>query len=307
VSVAIVAGANGAIGRHLVAELRAAGHQVGGLGHGPNAWEGETPIDFWAPGEIDSASLELITRRLGPADILVNAAGGASVPRSFSAPEADFRRTVSSTVRLLEWLRSASPATRFVCLSSAAVYGTGHAEPIPEDAAPQPVSPYGFHKLMAEQATRSWARNFGVRAVIVRLFSVYGPGLRKQLVYELLQKLAVGPPRLDLAGTGEEARDWLWIADAARLLTETAAVASEAVPVVNGCTGIGRSVADVAALMVRGFGRDTEVRFDGAPRTGDPPRLVGSVARLREIGFRPRVGLEEGLDRLVRAARSAEP
>ena len=75
-------------------------------------------------------------------------------------------------------------------VSSAAVYGPGHEGPIGEDARLDPASPYGCHKLVMELLCRSYARSFGVSIVLLRLFSVYGEGLQKQLLWDLCSKLA---------------------------------------------------------------------------------------------------------------------
>lgn len=100
---------------------------------------------------------------------------------SFANPLENFSRTVSTSARLLDWLRVAAPEARVVAASNAAVYGAQYDGPIEEDFATHPFSPYGHHKLMMEQLCREYADTFRLRCTIVRLFSVYGPWLRKQL------------------------------------------------------------------------------------------------------------------------------
>lgn len=301
--IAFVTGANGAIGRHTVAHLKRAGWTVGGVGHGPIHWIDASPIDHWLAGDVSAESLDVLSERLGAPALVINLAGGSAVGPSLTMPLGDFERTVTATIRLLDWVRSRSPCARIVAVSSAAVYGSKHGNPIPEDAAPAPVSPYGHHKLMMEQAVQYWGTIFGISAVIARPFSVYGVGLQKQLVFDLCARLSTAPKLLVLSGTGTEARDWISIKDSARLIVDLAEHASTNVPVYNLCTGQGRTVEELANMLAQAWGHGTEVAFDGISRPGDPPYLVGSNARLQSAGLEPQVSLQEGLGEVVAAAR----
>jgi len=296
--VALVAGANGAIGRHVVAELGLRGWTVGGLGHGPSLWEAGR-IDAWRAGEIDYAALDGLACALGVPDLILNLAGGASVGASVADPVGDLARTLPACTTLLTWGASRAPGAKQVHASSAAVYGNRHVAAIAETEPVQPLSPYGFHKSVQEQTVRFWAAQAGLSATLVRLFSVYGPGLRKQLVHDLLVRLKSRPDRIVLSGSGEACRDWIWIEDAARLLVDAADWADPSVPVFNGCTGRATTVRDMARTLVRAGGSATEINFDGQSRPGDPHHLVGSAVRLARAGFVARVTLESGLGQLV--------
>jgi UDP-glucose 4-epimerase len=296
-----IAGAAGAIGRSLSGVARASGWRVGGLGHGPGSWTGPHAPDAWRAGEIDSVALDALADDLGGIDLLVNASGSAAVGASWADPAADFERTVATTVRILDWIRLHSPRTRLICLSSAAVYGSGHAGTIEEGAALAPISPYGHHKLLMERAVIFWARTFGIEAVIIRLFSIYGPGLHKQLVYELGRKLMARPDRLVLSGTGAETRDWMWIGDAARLTLHLADHASIEAPVFNGGTGQAHTVSEMAHMLLAAHDAQTTLSFNGEVRPGDPFHLVGCPAKAQATGFRPRVALRDGLRDLASA------
>lgn len=292
-----VTGARGFIGRHVSRVFSEAGYNVAGLGHG--AWHETEYRDWglaeWFNGDVSFSNLDALSASFGPPEVVVHLAGGSAVGTSFRQPIEDFHRSVLATAELAEWLRLQVPQARLVMASSAAVYGAAYGGPITEVMDCTPYSPYGFHKRMAELVLESYARNFGIRVAIVRLFSVYGPGLRKQLLWDVCNRLAAGAERLELGGTGEELRDWLHVEDAASLIQLSAEHAATVPWIVNGGTGVATSVRDVAACLVRAMGGPVSLHFSGRSRSGDPPRLVADTARLCASGFVPRHEWRDGV------------
>lgn len=301
-----ITGAHGFLGRHLAIYLNSQGHCVLGVGHG--TWSAQeaalSGIRFWINGEIDWSNLEQLADHSGLPDFVFHLAGGASVAASVQSPAEDFERTTATTVRVLDWIRRRSPRAKVVVASSAAVYGAGHEHPIEEDAPLNPASPYGAHKQMMEQSCSVFGLQYGVSTAVVRLFSLYGPGLRKQLIHDLCQRIARGDVVLDLCGAGGEQRDWLHVDDAVRYLVAATSIATPSAPVVNGCTQVATSVADVVTLVVAAWERPISVAFTGAARVGDPPYLVGSSARARTFGLCHSVNVADGIPAVVRSYRA---
>jgi UDP-glucose 4-epimerase len=304
--VAWITGAHGFIGRHLARECARRGWSVAGVGHG--AWEdGEAErwgLRAWTRGEVTHGSLELLAGMAPAPDVLFHLAGGSSVAVSLAAPDEDFRRTVASTAEVLRWAASAAPAATVLLASSAAVYGRAGADPIPESHPCLPCSPYGQHKRIAEMLAMSFARRRGARVAIVRMFSVYGPRLRKQLVWDLCVRLARNPDALELTGTGEETRDFLYVEDAARLLADRAVIDPPGA-IVTGGTGVATPVREVASRVVAAWGRDLPIRFTGRSRSGDPQSLVADPTRALDGGWSPRVSFAEGVADTVAWFRGA--
>lgn len=305
-----VSGARGFIGRHLAKGVDATGAWVAGVGHGH--WPAEEAlacgVRHWVNGEVAPENLDRLLELTGIPDSIYHLAGGSAVGPSLATPLEDFERTTRATARLLEWVRVRSPATALIVASSAAVYGAGHTRPIGELAPLSPFSPYGFHKAAMELIVQSYASNFGIRAAVVRIFSAYGAGLRKQLFWDLCSRLARragGPLMLDGAGT--EVRDWIHIADVVRLLQRAAAVSSIYCPVLNGGCGTPHTVAEAVGLLARAWGNSPVVQFSGKCRPGDPDFLVADTSRLHTLGFQCAVRLEEGLAEYVRWYRAGAP
>ena len=297
-----VTGARGFIGKNLSNYLAQTGEQVLGLGHGalPPEISSKFGISYWVNGEIEDSNLRQLLEKSGQPDVIYHLAGGSSVGLSIQAPAEDFRRSVSTTAALLEWIRGNVPDTKLVVSSTAAIYGNNHTDKILEDGCFIPYSPYGFHKRAAELLCESYAHNFGLKIAIVRLFSVYGPGLTKQLLWDLCHRLQKSPSILELHGTGNEIRDWLFVEDAVRVLIAATDKASCTPFIVNGGTGIGTCVRDVATTLCQAWGESPHIKFSGQQRSGDPFSLVADTQRLQTLGFIPKCKLAEGMAEYVR-------
>lgn len=166
--------------------------------------------------------------------------------------------------------------------SSAAVYGSGHSHAISETDALVPYSPYGTHKRIAEELFESYGKNFDLKVAVVRLFSVYGTELKKQLLWDSCGRLSKDTSHLLLGGTGNGARGWFHISDAVALLQMAAAHACVDGFVVNGGTGVSISVRQVAEQLCAAWGMNTEVSFSGKSRAGDP-QFFGGECRARDF------------------------
>jgi UDP-glucose 4-epimerase len=284
-----VTGADGFIGRHLVGQLHAGGAaEIGALGYRDERLPPDpaAAATIWQVGEIDHGQLDALAERTGPPPIIYHLAGGGSVGASIADPWFDFRCTVLSSAAIADWLRQHAPAARMVQISSAAVYGAGHNRAIAETATTEPYSPYGAHKLMAEALCRSAQVNYGIDTVVVRPFSVYGPGLRKQLLWDSCNRIVAGCDTLDLGGTGNELRDWFHVEDLCNLIIQLGTAPHLSDRLFNGGTGRALSVADIARMLVTAWGRpDMPVRFSGQSRPGDPFALVADTARIDALGF----------------------
>lgn len=302
-----ITGGKGFIGRHLSRSCAGRGAAVFGIGHGswPAGDARHWSLSHWINGEIESSNLSQLARISGPPDTVFHLAGGSSVGISLQNPLEDFTRTVETTARLLEWTRIHAAGTKIVAVSSAAVYGAGHSGPIAESAPIRPYSPYGHHKSMMEALCRSYGENFGLDAAIVRLFSVYGEELHKQLLWDICCKLDVRESApLTLGGTGREIRDWLHVSDAVSLLWMARQACGPECPVVNGGTGHGTAVTEVASAVCDAWHVPVEVRFSGLKRPGDPERLIADTTKAAAMGFAPAVPFVQGIRRTVDWFRS---
>lgn len=296
---ALVLGAAGFIGRHVCRQLAEQGFSVFGLGHGQwdEAERRAHGLVNWLNADITVDNLRTVTAGVVP-EVLLHCAGSGAVSHSFTAPLADYQRSVDTTMAMLEFARGLPLAPRIVLTSSAAVYGDQGDADIAEDASLRPISPYGYHKRMAEMACESYSRFFSLKIRVIRLFSVYGEGLRKQLLWDALNKFQRGVQ--SFFGTGNELRDWIHVEDAARLLVmaATTELADDSGHAVYNGGHVRASTHEVLGMLARAAESPLKPVFSGEVHSGNPHRLTGCHdLALQALGFSGAIGLEEGLQR----------
>jgi UDP-glucose 4-epimerase len=264
----LITGANGFLGSAVGEAARGAGHEVVGV------FRRE---DFRSP-----ETLAEVIRAAAP-DVVAHFAGTASVGDSFVSPFADFENSTALWFRLLEAVRLSGLRPRIALASSAAVYGSPEQLPTPETAPCRPESPYGFHKMLSEQAGEEFAKCFGFSIVSLRFFSVFGPRQRRLLVWELFDQLCRGERELRLKGTGEECRDFLPVEEAAAATVAACSAAGEGFNAVNIASGSSTSVREVAETLRACAGSKAEIVFGRELLRGNPERWQADVTRLRNL------------------------
>ncbi len=289
----LLTGVAGFLGRYIARHFARAGWRVLGVDVVPPE---NAPIE---PGmqylrlSLPSPELAGLLSRERPA-LCIHCAGRASVPLSMEDPRADFFDNTVLTFELLEALRRHAPQCRFILLSSAAVYGNPRTLPVSENTHVAPLSPYGFHKRQCELLCQEFARIYALPALSVRIFSAYGAGLRRQVVWDICAKI-LGTGSLKLSGTGRESRDFIHAADVARALELLADRAPAQGEVYNLASGVEVTIAELATQLIAALGADCATEFDGTTRPGDPLNWRADLAKIAALGFAPQVSLAAGL------------
>lgn len=289
----LVAGGGGFIGSHLAAHLGDA-HEVTTLGTGANPAAAGIPHRRISATNPDFAAA---LAELRP-QVCVDCIGAANPAGSFTDRDADFDLNVLKLRALLEAARRAAPGMRLVHLSSAAVYGDPPELPVREDHPTRPISPYGWHKLQAEAICREYADVGDVPTLSVRIFSAFGPGLRRQLLWDTALRARAGR-HLSFAGTGDESRDFIFIADVVRAIARVIAAARFEGECINVASGEAMTIRDTVALLLRALDWRGEVAFSGVVRAGDPLNWQADITRLRALGFAPATPFAAGVERFA--------
>jgi UDP-glucose 4-epimerase len=297
----LVCGAAGFMGRNVCETLTRRGIASMGLGRGTLSSQDKQTLGVtaWHSADVTLDSLRTVLQGEEPSAI-IHCAGTGSVGAVYKAPHDAYISSVSSTAAILEFVRTrCRQETRVVYVSSSAVYGS-YAEGDSTESTPcQPVSPYGFLKLAGEDLCRAYSQSFGVRVAVIRPFSVYGNGLRKQLLWDAMNKLIAN--EYSFLGTGCELRDWIHVNDVSELLCDVAT--DPALPQfdVFNASHSQRSVREILELLALTADQSQlQPAFTGAAHTGNPQRLTGSSEHARKVfGWSPSVDLEKGLSDYV--------
>jgi UDP-glucose 4-epimerase len=227
-------------------------------------------------------------------DYCINAAGSGSVPYSMSHPFVDFEANTLDTIRILDSIRRLNTGCRYLHISSAAVYGNPMQLPITEDFITRPLSPYGWHKLMSEQICAEYHVVYGIGTAIVRPFSVYGYGLRKQLLWDICNRLLTAD-NIQLFGTGKESRDFIHIDDLVRLIACIIENATFQGDIFNAASGIESTIKEVAIIIEQSYEGSKVIGFSGEVRVGDPLNWRADVAKVLSMGFTCTTNLADGI------------
>lgn len=227
-------------------------------------------------------------------DICINCSGAANVPFSLERPFNDFQLNTINVFKILDAIRRFTPDCKYISLSSAAVYGNPASLPINEAQPSAPVSPYGIHKVMAEMICEEFHRFWNIGTVCIRIFSAYGPGLKKQLFWDLSQKIK-NDDTIELFGTGDETRDFIYIEDLVNLIECVISNAVFNAEIINAANGSQVKIATIASLMTKEFNTDKCIKFLGANRAGDPLYWEADISTAKKLGYNQQFSLEKGI------------
>ncbi len=231
-------------------------------------------------------------------DLCINASGAASVAFSMQFPAEDYRLNVTNVSLILDAIVKHQQNCRFINFSSAAVYGNPNQLPIAENAPLVPVSPYGKNKLEAENLIRQYFDCTGLKSCSLRIFSAYGPGLHKQLFWDIYQKSLLSK-NITLYGTGTETRDFIFIIDLVHAIEIVFHKSKMEGEVINVSSGIETTILEAAQIFLAELGKQFELSFSGEKKEGDPDNWKADVTLLNVLGYHTRISLQEGLKRLA--------
>ena len=287
----IVIGSKGFIGTYLYNHFQGRGYDV---------WGADVAVDYnnkerYFLVDASNSDYGSVFQHI-KYDICVNCSGAASVPESIKNPIRDYFLNTVNVFKLLEAIKKYQPACRFINLSSAAVYGNPKSLPVKESDITEPLSPYGIHKLHAEQICREFHGFFGIPTCSLRIFSVYGEGLQKQVFWDLYKKAKFGSP-FTLYGTGNKSRDFIYIQDLVIAIERVAVYSDFKADIVNIANGAEIKIKDAVSIFLGFFDSNIKYTFSGESRPGDPLNWVADVSKLISFGYKASVDLKTGLKR----------
>jgi len=289
----LITGVAGFLGRTLARYFSRRGISIYGIDKSTVENAPQADLKAYASIALPDKQLDGLISEWGP-QAVIHCAGRASVLHSMKNPAGDFDNGPVLTFFVLDALRRQAPDCTFILLSSAAVYGNPEHLPISENDAPAPISAYGFHKLQSELLCQEFALLYQLRTVSARVFSAYGPGLRRQVMWDLAYKALTGEELL-IEGTGQESRDFIHAKDIARALDSILTNAPKQGEFYNVASGEQTKILDLAEMLLKGLNRSIPIRTSGLSKPGVPLNWQANISRISELGFTPQISLDEGV------------
>lgn len=299
----LVTGGAGFIGSHLIERLLDQGHPVRVLDNfSSGKRENLSALPQTEVIEGDVRDFQLVCDCVRNMDAIVHLAAVASVQASIDDPIDTHQTNFGGTLNLLEAARR-NGVRRFIFASSAAVYGDCVAIPVSETEPPKPLSPYAADKLACEHYIHFYANKFGLIGTAFRFFNIYGPRQDPSSPYSGVISIFVAAARagkpVTIYGDGRQTRDFVYVGDLARLLSDALQQTSLAHDRIN--VGTGREsnllhlLGELETLLSRPISRNHV-----APRVGDIVRSCADTTRLKQaLGYVPSTGLHDGLRHLL--------
>jgi UDP-glucose 4-epimerase len=233
-------------------------------------------------------------------DICINASGAANVNLSFNYPQLDFNLNASNVLNILDAIRTHNPDCKFVNFSSAAVYGNPSLLPIKEDCKLSPISPYGYHKMYSEFICKEFYDLYNIKTISLRVFSVYGEGLKKQIFWDLHNKIInSNNNEIIIFGNGSESRDFIYINDlleALYLILLNLKFEGQQVNIANG-EEIYINVA--VEKYIELHNKNINVKYDNKGLSGNPKNWIADISVIKSIGYEKKFDLNKGLTNYI--------
>ncbi|MDZ8093162.1 MAG: SDR family oxidoreductase [Nostoc sp. DedQUE04] len=289
----LVTGVAGFIGRYVARYFSEQGWSVIGVDNSPPENAPLHNLTAYHRLKLPDPSLNNLLKEYSP-NICIHCAGRASVGLSIIEPDVDFQSNTALTFEILNALRINAPRCRFIFLSSAAIYGNPESLPIGETQRCNPISPYGFHKLQSEQLCLEFSKVYDLPTASVRIFSAYGPGLRRQVLWDICRQ-AIYQPIVKLQGTGKESRDFIHVLDIAKALLVVATSAPMQGETYNFASGREVTISELAEMVFKSLDYKGSVEFDGMVPVGTPINWQADVTKLGSLGITDFLSLERGV------------
>ena len=299
---ALVTGCAGFIGSHLTERLLRDGFDVIGIDCFTDYYS-RTYKDKNIKKALENERFNLIEQDIASIDVfpavdyVFHQAAQAGVRKSWGGDfEVYTRDNILATQRLLEYYKDCK-IKKFVYASSSSVYGDCEL-PMKETRMLKPVSPYGVTKLAAENLCYLYYTNYGVPTASLRYFTVYGPRQRPDMAIHIFIRAILDGAEITVYGDGEQTRDFTFVDDVVEA-NMLAAMSGSQGEVFNVGGGTRISVNKLIKVMENVTGGRAVVRYIEKQR-GDVKDTLADADKIGKLGWKPRVGIEEGVRRFAR-------
>ena len=286
----LVTGGAGFIGSHLCRKLESLGHKVVSLDNMMHPCEDPFESKF-----ADVRYSQDVVQYLSGCDACFHLAAQISVDRSIHSPQETMDININGTLNMLELCRKRG--IRLVFASTSEVYGTSQKPKMDEDHPLDAQSPYGASKIAADRLCKSYIDTYGMDVAILRNFNTFGPYQNDDSyggVIAIFTKAAISGKDIKIFGSGEQERDYMWVDDAVNAYIKVINQKG----VFNAGSGETIKVNRIAQLLKQLTKSKSKI-VHVAGRPGEVQRLCCDAGKIKALGWKPKVSIEEGINKYV--------
>jgi len=290
----LITGSHGFIAKNIAKKLKKKNFNVYGIGRGK--WEKKN-YKKW--GYLDQINGNLTKKNLSKYnfkfDFIIHCAGSGLVGLS---RKQDFINNVKSTISLINFIKKNQNKTKIIFMSSYSIYGNDFKDPISEKFVTKPVSIYAINKKKAENLLLNFSKKYRSDLMILRIASLYGDGLKKQLIHDACSKISKGLN--SFYGTGREKRDFIHISDLVNVVLYFCMKGFSNTNIINCGSGTGRQIKDVLKLISSSFNMRNKIVFNRKKLNSNPITLILNINQLKRIGVKPYKNFRIGVKQYVK-------
>lgn len=296
----LITGSQGFLARNLSKKLNKFGFICYGIGRGN--WKGNTHKKWGyyknISGTINENNLQKYKKI--KFKYIIHCAGGASPNTSLIksiSQKQDYEKNVSSIYSILDYFVSKNSKPKILFISTISVYGNTKLKKIKEENKLNPISDYSLNKVIAETICKNFYQNFNIDVLILRGSSLYGPGLRRQMIHDVCSKIA--KKQNIFYGSGKEVRDFIHINDFIELIKRVIIKGFNGYLVVNAGSGNGIKIADVINYILKKLKKNVKPKFNNFGSKVNPISLVPNIVKAKKFNWSPKVNFYKGLNEYI--------
>lgn len=241
-----------------------------------------------------------ISNELTNCDAVFHFSADPEVRASAVNPPHGFENNVTATFRLLEACRK-KDVMRVVFASTSTVYGDAAIVPTPEEYPPQPISNYGASKLACEAYCSGYAHTYGIKTTVFRYANIFGERSNHGVMHDFYHKLKKNGGMLEILGDGKQEKSYLYVADCVAATLLAYEKQEKIFDIFNVGSEDRHTVDSIAKIVCRSMGVNPKFRHTGGERgwVGDVKLMQLGVSKIKKLGWKQRIGIEEGILRYI--------
>jgi UDP-glucose 4-epimerase len=288
----LITGSQGFLAKNLALKLKNKNLKIYGIGRGK--WKGDEykKWGYFKNLNEDINSKNILKYKKISFKYIIHCAGKVI---GLSAVD-DFKTNVLTTQIVLDFIYCTKQNAKLIFISTLAVYGNKN-KFLTENTKINPISNYAHNKILCEEMCSFYSRKYNFDLLIMRISSIFGPGLERQFIYDACKKIYNNNSKF--FGTGKEIRDWIYIDDLTTLIFKILNKGFKKINIYNVGSGVGVSIKDVINFINKKFKKNLKPSFNFVGSDSNPKILISSINKIKIFNWKPTTNFYIGLERYI--------